>query len=401
MALPSGDYSINHMLPRHMYASCSGNFATNITAGKYSSVSLGEYMDPTIKDLEVTLTPVYPTLVNPGDKVKFLLKIKNHGAASLTGPTIHVQHANQLTGFTSSPAADNYDIFNTEATYSLVDFKPFETRYVEMSLTLPENATAADKYLVQVKTGSLFTTNDNFSTDNFDSLRLQIGKRSHVTNTVSKTSSKGDSIDFRTTSWSYRVDFNNTSSKSVNKAVMIDTLSSSLPLQRLLLTSFYPLNAKYYIQGGNTLVVCFNPANLSPVEQNSQSSFGWVEYQVDLYQKLPLNTTVDNIATVDFDGIWNSRSNNCQVQMVDPYASVKDLNGHIRQIRPNPATSSVFVKWLPLEMNQNWQILDALGQVVLQGNCNNAESEINITSLTTGIYFLKTSLGVSIISVAR
>lgn len=385
--LPEGDYSISHAPNRHMYSVCASNYATTIRAGKYSSVLLGEYMNPTIKDLDVSLKPIYGAELAAGDDIKVLLTVTNRGASKLNGPTIHVNHSAELTNFSSTPMADNYE--GTEATFSLVDLMPFETKYVELTFKVPANATESSVYPINVKTGSLFAQNDVYKNDNFDTIKLAVGKRGN--GSVEKISSNGEKIDYKSTSWKYTVNFRNTGSSFVTKAVMVDTLSDVLPLQQILLKSFYPTKATYSIQQGRILVVNFDPANLTTVEANPKTSAGWVEYQVDLYEKLPLNTVVPNTAMVSFDSRWEAYSNACSVTMVDLTASVKSLKKGALLVHPNPTSNWLNVQWPQKEVGTTYQLLNHLGDVVAKGKIENTQMKLDLSDLSSGIYILNTA----------
>ncbi len=397
--LPEGDYSISHTPNRHMYTVCASNYATTIRAGKYSSVYLGEFMNPTTKDLDVSIKPIYGPELNAGDEIKILLTVTNRGASKLNGPTIHVNHSPELLKFSSIPLADNYE--GTEATFSLVDLMPFETRHVEMNFRVPLDATENSVYPISVKTGSLFAQNDIFKSDNFDTVKLTLAKRSNGSGAVEKISSNGEKIDYKNTSWKYTVNFKNTGNSFVTKAVMVDTLSELLPLQQVLLKSFYPTKATYSIQQGRILVVNFDPANLTTVESNPKNSGGWVEYQVDLYEKLPLNTVIPNTAMVSFDSKWEAYSNECAVTMVDLTANVKTLQKGILSVHPNPVRGLLNVKWLPKEIGSRYQLFNSIGEVVLQGQIESASMAVDMSALTSGIYVLNTASSNTKIQVIR
>jgi hypothetical protein len=400
LALPEGDYLIYNTSQRHMYSVCASNFSTKIRSGKYSSVFLGEFMDPTLKDLEVKVQPIYAVETNPGDQIKALLTVVNHGATTLSGPTIHLIHPSSITNFSSVPAPDNYE--NSEATFSLVNLKPFETRYIEVSLKLPGNATSSSFYPITVKTGSLFVQNDAMSTDNYDTVKVRIGKRGNVLNAVEKVSNNGEFIDYRTKTWKYTVNFRNIGNSFVNKAVFVDTISSKLPLNRIIVKSFYPVGGKPpYIQPGNVLVVNFDPANLQTYETNPSNCMGWVEYDVELYDKLPLQTQIPNTAFVNFDSKWIGYSNTCGVTIFDATASVNHLSKTGLVVYPNPAKQVLNVRWLSNEINAKWSIVNFTGEVVRTGIVGELESALDIANLSTGLYILSTPTTVTKFQVIR
>jgi len=388
LSLPEGDYSIEHLARRHMYSICSGNYATQVRNGKYSSVSLGEYMSPTTKDLEVSLNPIYPAELKAGDTVRALLVVKNHGAQKVNS-TVHVAHDLPLADFESFPEADNYD--GIEATYSLSNLEPFETRSIVLKYKIPHTATSENRFGLYVKTGSLSAQNDAYAKDNFDTTKLSIGKRGNGSNSVEKVADFGSTVDYRTKTWIYTVNFRNTGSSFVKKAVMIDTLSDQLPLQRVLLKSFYPMKAQYTIQKGRILVVTFDPADLKTYESSPTLSTGWVQYQLDFYEQMGVKTRIDNVAYVNFDSKWVGASENCQVMVIDGAMSVKhNLAKNELKVYPNPVKTTLNVEWLFSESGQEYQILDMTGRVVSTGIVG--EERVNVSGLNSGIYLLNTSV---------
>ena len=388
LSLPEGDYSIEHLSRRHMYSICSGNYATQVRNGKYSSVSLGEYMSPTTKDLEVSLKPIYPAELKAGDTVRALLVVKNHGAQKVNS-TVHVAHDLPLADFESFPEADNYD--GIEATYSLSNLEPFETRSIVLKYKIPHTATSENRFGLYVKTGSLSAQNDAYAKDNFDTTKLSIGKRGNGSNSVEKVADFGSTVDYRTKTWIYTVNFRNTGSSFVKKAVMIDTLSDQLPLQRVLLKSFYPVKAQYTIQKGRILVVTFDPADLKTYESSPTLSTGWVQYQLDFYEQMGVKTRIDNVAYVNFDSKWVGASENCQVMVIDGAMSVKhNLAKNELKVYPNPVKTTLNVEWLFSESGQEYQILDMTGRVVSKGIVG--EERVNVSGLNSGIYLLNTSV---------
>jgi hypothetical protein len=241
--------------------------------------------------------------------------------------------------------------------------------------------------------------NDATKSDNYDTVKLKIGKRGN--GTVEKVSASGDKIDYRSNSWKYTVNFRNTGNSIVTKAVMVDTLSSLLPLQQVVLKSFYPTKATYSIQQGRILVVNFDPANLTSAEVNPKSSSGWVEYQVDLYDKIPLNTVIPNTAMVSFDSRWVAFSNACGVTIYDASASARNLQKNALTVYPNPVSQMLNVQWKQQEIGTTYKLINHLGNVVLQGQISDSQTQVDVSRLTSGIYMLSTSLSTTKILVAH
>ena len=56
-------------------------------------------------------------------------------------------------------------------------------------------------------------------------------------------------------------------------------------------------------------------------------------------------------------------------------------------VYPNPATNFITVNYIGNSISYNYQLMNSLGQVLLSGK--NEQANINVSSIPTGIYFLK------------
>lgn len=388
-SLPEGEYQIEHVTRRHMTNLCAQNFGTQIRNGRYSQVSLGEYMDPKIIDLGVVVKPIYPAILNAGDTIEAHLQVVNHGAKPLKNGTVHVSHALPLSDFASTPAADDYN--GITAVYTISELKPFETRNILIRFKMPYNASENDQYVIEAKTGSLISSSDQFQADNISATKLTIGKRGNEGSSVIKSSDFGAEIARNNRKWSYSVDFRNTSAQTVHKAVLVDTISSQLPLRRAVLTSFYPTDAQFYISQGRILVVSFNPANLRSAEAMPSKANGWVNYDLELYDDMPVNARIFNTAYVDFDSKWVGKSSTIEVKVVNGSSQVKSIKEAPIHIFPNPSSQDFEVSWNLEEIGTSWTLVNTMGQVVLSGSVSHPTQKIGIQHIPQGVYILKGS----------
>ncbi|HRP90852.1 MAG TPA: T9SS type A sorting domain-containing protein [Edaphocola sp.] len=87
---------------------------------------------------------------------------------------------------------------------------------------------------------------------------------------------------------------------------------------------------------------------------------------------------------------------NCDSLIATTPLSIKKHNLDIGlSIFPNPAKNTIQIKWeKEITQNISLSIYDVLGREVLQQNLNNAskQSQINISTLNTGMYWLKLSI---------
>lgn len=385
VALPAGDYSIQLNPGKHLISNCIGNTSARIREGIYSSVTLGYYQLPSIVDVEVKTLGVVPSNAVAGDQVMALVTVKNHGGMALTSGTLHLKHAPELQNFQSMPPADNYAA--NEATYSLTGLKAFAETTLEVTFNLPSDADLSTNYFLNAFTGSLLSTGDADKLDNKDSVSVGLTRRAGKA-AVTKNSLEGKNVDYRSTKWKYRVDFANIGSQFVNRAVLFDTLDSKLPLMRVNVTGYYPLNTKLSIQQGRVLVVDFPQANLAIFEANPTKAVGFVEYQLELLNPLSNGTVIHNRAFVDFDSKWIGNSDNCAVNLTD-LLSNRDFNKKLELVlTPNPVSEELWVVQGQKFVGSDWHIINSAGQEVGRGTVLQSEFAINTQQLPMGIYSL-------------
>jgi hypothetical protein len=71
---------------------------------------------------------------------------------------------------------------------------------------------------------------------------------------------------------------------------------------------------------------------------------------------------------------------NSQINELEKYSKIK--------ITPNPATSGIKV-FCNQNFNQSFSIFDQMGREVFKGKLTGAETEVNLSMLSKGIYTLK------------
>ncbi len=394
-SLPAGDYTLSTIAGKHLYSVCLGNTTARIRKGVYSYVKLGQYQLPALNDLQVSLDMVIPASTQAGDDAKVLLKIVNHGGTAVTNGTVHVKHPLAITHFVSTPEPDNYTA--GEATYAISNLPAFGEQYVVIDTKVPLGAKETEAFEFSVKTGTGILQKDVDQNDNESSATLSLSRRGGLVE-VQKTSIEGDTVDFRSKAWEYRVDFRNVSTSLVKRAVLVDTLDAKLPLMRLELMSFYPTKASYSIEKGRVLVIDYPEANLSAFEMNPAGSVGFAKYRVQLYQTLPLNSVVNNRAMVDYDSKWQAYSKNCAVSLLDKFAGVRVLQSNM-SIYPNPARSEATVAAGVLRVGDVWQMYNATGAIVRAGVVGNGDVIVDVKGLPTGMYVVKSGRAAAVLQV--
>lgn len=400
IALPEGNYAITSFTGRHWINNCPTNYAVKVRKGLYSFVSLGQYMSPNTQDLELHLGAATPATLKASDEVKYVIRLKNSGNTILNGPTVHFLHPGRMTGFKSSPPADNYDELKNEATFTILNMQPGEVRLLEVFIKLPADATEEEKFECSLKAGSLFTNADAYKTDNFDTLVL--GRSNGPDGSVVKNGTNGDLVNISITKLDYQVKFTNISSSTVNRVVLLDTLDKNIKLRYMMVYDMYPMGDWNIVNIGNRdiLVAEYPKANLASLESNPSASSGYIKYYLQLVKPLQHNDQVHNRANCDFDSKWTGTSNTVTVTIADPNIGFRNITGNIGNIFPNPANEVVTVSFVKPYYGKI-ELLDGMGRVVLFQMSDGISNQIGVRGLSPGIYTIKTNEGSALLFVNR
>jgi hypothetical protein len=393
-ALPQDDYNMQVFAGRHWQNSCQGNTASSVKNGEYSMVSLGQYIAPNINDIEIQTGMLVPGSIRPGDEIQAVISIKNTGSALVNGPTLHLSHDPRLLQFKADSIPDNYS--NSEAIWSITNFEPGAVKTFLVSWIMPLSAKQDDVFPVRVKSGSAFVLNDAYQSDNFDTLDLKL--MDNGSGAVSKTSLKGDDVDYRVRELTYHVNFTNTGKSLVKRLVMLDTVDVNLPLSRVVITNLYPTDAVVRTEKGNILVVEFPNANLAALESNASLASGFITYRIELTNDLKAGQYVYNRANGDFDSKWKASSNMVVVQALNPSASLPAVRASFGSLWPNPAGKTLSVA-LNTECNGEIAIYGLTGICLYKKSLSGNSITLDVADLPNGIYCLKTPLGQALFQV--
>ena len=73
----------------------------------------------------------------------------------------------------------------------------------------------------------------------------------------------------------------------------------------------------------------------------------------------------------------------------DGLVGIEDLQGNMMQVYPNPAKDVLYVECWQAAESMQWSLVNNLGQAVRKGVSNGGRQEINVRSLTEGMYVIR------------
>jgi uncharacterized repeat protein (TIGR01451 family) len=190
----------------------------------------------------------------------------------------------------------------------------------------------------------------------------------------------------------YVIRFQNTGTDTAFTVVIRDTLDFDLNIFTVTAgVSSHPYTFRMY--GPRVLEWTFNNILLPDSTTNSDGSNGFVTFHVDQVPNLSPGTEITNDADIYFDFNDPITTNTTIHRIYEGFVSVLNVEeltqkGKSLLVYPNPTSHSITIKG-EKNMNQSFQIFDQMGREVFKGKLNGISTEVNLSSLSKGIYTLK------------
>jgi uncharacterized repeat protein (TIGR01451 family) len=185
----------------------------------------------------------------------------------------------------------------------------------------------------------------------------------------------------------YTIRFQNTGTADALKVRIEDMLSDNLDA-----STFQPIAASHAYQAnrvGNNVEFVFNDINLAYEDADEPASHGFVTYRVKPAADIAIGDEMTAQGHIYFD-FNEAIDTNIVTTTVQAAAGVKGNQLNSFALYPNPASGSVT---LQLQNNTadgfDVAVADVLGKTVLISHFSGSEANLDITSLRTGIYFVK------------
>ena len=192
------------------------------------------------------------------------------------------------------------------------------------------------------------------------------------------------------TDLTYLIRFQNTGNGPAVNIVVKDTLSSNVDINTFqMLGSSHNYNIE--ILPGNILKWKFNNIMLPDSNSNEPASHGYIQYRIKRTNNNTPGTQIKNTAYIYFDFnepvVTNTAINT--IETISGIASQSSTNNGWNMY-PNPSTGALYIvnSSVSKEASQI-QVLNAIGQVVLEETITNNYKNIDLSKLNNGVYFVK------------
>ena len=192
----------------------------------------------------------------------------------------------------------------------------------------------------------------------------------------------------------YKIRFQNTGNAEAVNIIVVDTLSNDLDLNYFkVLASSHDMVTEI---SNNVIKFVFDSIMLPDSTNNEPMSHGYIIYDIDFKKEIEMNSVIKNKADIYFDfnpAVITNSVYNTVVSDPSNYCQLTNLNSVMEQnmfsLYPNPANNQIVIGTDLLQSLGEVLITDMSGKIVKQFETQKSTTEIDISTLENGIYFLK------------
>ena len=377
---PATTYNFSYTTP-NAYYSCPTTY-TNITVPNGSGITTYNFPITVIPytDLAVYLTPSGGP--RPGFSYYNYFTIKNNGNQTITSGTVTYTKDNALSISTLPSGAT---ATATGFTYNFSNLLPSEIRYVYLGLQVPTIPTVSIGQLVTNAVSVTIPSGDADVNNNNASL-IQDIRGSYDPN--DKQESHGGKVLYSTFTandyLTYTIQFENTGNADAINIKVTDILDSKLNENSIkMITS----SADYILERvGTNLTWKFNGINLPPSNGSATIGHGYITFQIKPKPGYVVGDIIPNFANIYFDYNPAIVTNVCNTEFVSTLSN-QNFTFNDFKFYPNPAKNNLTVS--NTSLIQEIEISTLLGQKIITKKVNDLQTEINLSELSNGVYFVK------------
>lgn len=402
--LPPGTYTVSQMLPPwHTQLCPSVNYVDTLPV--VGMVDTNDFADVgNAVDLDINCFGINQPI--PGFDYHQSLYYRNQGSETVNNTFITVQHDPRIVFLYSQPPASNYNAATSTITIPVGTLAPFGT-YLTYQGQVVVHYHVPDTLII----GSLLSFRDTVFPTVGDTVPLNNSDNCFATVVGSYdpnsivASPKGDGyngyISRDDSILTYTVRFQNTGNWTATNIVVEVQLDNDLDL-----STFEMLGQSFQcskeISASGLLKVSFFGINLSDSNYNESQSHGYFAFSIKQKPNLAENTQIIASANIYFDFNYPVATNDA----LNTITSVADAALLPAQLSVSPNPSHDFFN-LNIELKKSSDIsielYDALGNLLMKNEKEKLQQgtsirEINTSSLSTGIYFVKVNTDEGMIS---
>jgi uncharacterized repeat protein (TIGR01451 family) len=363
------------------------NISLSTTPGAYSVSMPG---DGTHKDFCISApTPVSDVTVNlvplgtprPGFNVSYSLVYSNNGTYPVSGTATVYYESGKMTFNGSNNSSVTQSPNSVILNY--INLQPLESKSVILNFTVltPPTVNAGDVITIAA---NILPGDDDNASNNTDVLSQTV-VNSYDPNDILVREGEYITQVQAEGYLHYTIRFQNTGTAHAVNVRLETLLDANLDWE-----TFQPIGAShgYRVERSNgNLQFFFDNINLAYTALDEPASHGFVSYKIKPKASVSLGDSMSATAAIYFD-FNEAIITNTVTTTVQNVAGNKDFAAGIFTVYPNPALGTVTLNFNKEVTNANVTVHDVMGKKVLSASVTGNQDSINISALTSGIYFI-------------
>jgi hypothetical protein len=379
----SNSYDINYLIDNEY--SNQYTLTTSTYSNVNASTGISTYYFPVVSipfnDLRVHLYSIVPP--RPGFDYTNYISVWNAGNQSISSATLTFNKDNALNIISTSESVTNS---TSGFTYGVNNLMPGQQQIIIVTMQVPTIPTVSLGQLVTNTVSVSAPVGDiNLLNNSFNLTQTIVG--SYDPN--DKTESHGGKIlhsGFTANDYlNYTIRFENTGTAEAINIKVEDVLDSKLDESSIrMIASSHP----YVLDRvGSNLKWNFNGVNLPPSSPASSTiGHGYIVFQVKPKPGFAVGDVIPNTANIYFDFNPAIVTNTCTTEFVSTLSNENFTFNNFKSF-PNPVKNSLTISNAsPIE---TIEISSILGQKMISKKINDIQTEIDLSQLSNGIYFVK------------
>ena len=342
--------------------------------------------------VEILETSLVSSLARPGFELTYRFSVRNVGTLPYSGRLLFT-HDPILLDFSAEPEVSGYSA--PLAAWNIDNMPTGEVRHFNVTLRVPPDEKLLGTFIcARVETDSDYKSNDDLLRRTSDELCQEI-RGAFDPNDIqvfNGTRNADGPILQDQTVLAYLIRFQNEGNEDAITVRVVDELSEFHNIAKLRIgAASHDYEFKFTDSG--ELEWTFKDINLPPKSEDENGSMGYLKFEVQLKDGLPIDTEIPNKAAIYFD--FNSPViTNTVVSRITSGATSVDENFGTKniQIYPNPASEVVTIT-RPNGSRARLELHTLLGERLLEAESSGASQALDLSGVAAGSYLLRITDG--------
>lgn len=389
--LPPGTYETRQYLPPWHNQTCLPLWY-NDTLPSVGMVVADDFPDyGNALDLNLDCYDFTPAV--PGFIYKHVISYRNQGSITVNNPIVKVEHDSMVTFVNSTPNASTYDPVNRIITWNLSSLAPYNsyngasgniyTRFqIPSTLVIGSVLNFIDTIFPVVTDTVIYNNYENHNVvvqGPYDPNDISVSPQGFGPAGIITTD---DSV------LTYLVRFQNTGTYPAQNVIIRLALDSDLDISTFERKGTSDYN-EVTISSEGEVEIAFYGINLPDSSYNQDESQGYVAFSIEQKPGLPTGTEITETADIYFD--FNAAiTTNTVLNTIRESTSIPE-NERYFSVFPNPSKGIVTLE--TAISSGFYQVSDIAGKTLMQGKVTAERFTIDISALSSGIYFISVTNG--------